>query len=302
MSVDVHARGAPKPAPVKDIRFPMLPDQPHGEFILRVSSYNIQGLTHLFDGNGRYRDIGRILNHRRQTGTAPHIVLAQEAFSNSSVQQVRDISRYPYFKYGPPPEANEESAGLMALSEFPILAEAEYVYRAENSVGFDWNARKGIHYTKIKIPGLATPIEIFNTHMQADYNDWTSPIHESNAARERQQLELREFFRRTASTTAPVILVGDFNTFGFTRQFDNLERYTGLFTVAKYCLLNMQGCTANVNLQYDFQQTLDHQLYRVDPRNISVMPIRYTKTFMEQVNGRMLSDHAALEVDYKITW
>ena len=68
-------------------------------------------------------------------------------------------------------------------------------------------AGKGILYMSVLLNG-AIPIHLFNTHMQASYND-TRP--QSRATRAKQFKQMRKFILKHAADGLPVMVLGDFN-------------------------------------------------------------------------------------------
>lgn len=278
------------------------PNQNHGEFVLRVMTYNIHGLPAPSNDTTRFRDIGRELKSRRNRGVAPHVVAVQEAFTNWYRDMIQE-SGYRYKKDGNGPGGGGAivGSGLSILSDLPMTAAQNRDFDANNLVGFDWQARKGMQYVQVRIPGLSTPINFFNTHMQADYDDWTASLQESISARMRQQTELQRFLYDLASPYGPAVFVGDFNTRVGLPDYSGLGRQLALENSAEPC--SIRGvCETTVDPLQDIGRSLDHQYYRTSPEGIIMIPIYYSKEFKTRVNGRLLSDHEALEVHYRIAW
>lgn len=275
--------------------------QPHGQMILRVMSYNIHALP-IFGGadESLMRDIGKALKARRDKGEGPDIVLIQEGF-HANVDYLLETAKFPYKKFGPPANFPRSNSGLIMLSDYPIVSSEVHPFALENSAGMDWNAEKGILWTQVRLPHAIDFLDVMNTHMQADYtNDIMAPPEETIAARERQELELKNFFWKKVKPNAPVIFGGDFNSTSVMEDYYNIIAYTFLYNAAEYCAL-FENCTTNVNPYNYMKISVDHQFFRPNG-TLKVEPIVYKKSFDKPVNGRMLSDHAALEVHYKITW
>lgn len=293
------AKPAPPPAP-PPVTLPA--NQAHGEFVLRVMSYNIKGLPVPENDTERFRDIGRALKARRVQGNAPHIVAVQEAFTRWYTDMIREAGyRYKKDGNGPGGDGALIGSGLSILSDLPITASQNRDFNSNNLVGFDWQARKGMQYAQVRIPGLVTPVDFFNTHMQADYDDWTASLQESISARMRQQPELQSFMRALANPFGPAVFVGDFNTRVGLPDFAGLGSHLGLSNVAEPC--GIRGiCETTVDPLVDIRTSVDHQYYRTTPDGIVIIPIYYAKIFKDRVNGRLLSDHEALEVHYRIVW
>jgi len=287
----------PPPAPT----IPMTPVREHGELRLHVMTYNVHGLPNPFANMSHFRKIGERLAERRRQGTAPHIVAIQEGF-HRDVQDLIDAAGYPYKKDGPGPDTPRVGSGLIILSEFPLSGLRSMAFALENSAGWDWNARKGIMSVLVRLPGLPTALRLFNTHLQADYSsDPFAPVRETRAARKRQLAELRDFFGRISISGEASIFAGDFNTNASLDDYYDIIAFTGLMNTSEQCWISNE-CLGNANVKNDLYGSVDHQFYRTDSV-VEMKPIRYDKTFSEPVhNGKPLSDHDALEVEYQVRW
>lgn len=294
----VYGFGPPRPKPSQPV--PVAdPIKPSGELKIKILSYNVHGLHLPWLDTSHLRDIGKVLAERRRKGTAPQIVAIQEGFHQDVAYLINEAG-YPYRKDGPGPTFGRAGSGLILLSEFPIVGTNSMVFNHDNSAGFDWDANKGIHYTQIRLPGMPKPLELLNTHMQADYNTAFDPLHVTQAARRRQIVELGDFLWRTASRDGPVVFVGDFNTNTVLGDYYDILARTFLTAASETCLI-ARNCVTNTDPLKEMQQSLDHHFYRRDSK-IKMEPLSYEKTFREPYNGRVLSDHEGVEVTYRISW
>lgn len=294
----VHAFAQKRPNPSQPIP-PPGPTLEHGEIKLKVLSYNVHGLSVPGDDTERLGEIGELLKARRAQGTAPQIVAIQEGFHVDIVDLINNAG-YPYRKDGPGPEWPRVGSGLIILSEYPIIEARGLAYDVNNSVGMDWNARKGAMYTKVRLPGLATPVEILDTHLQSDYDSASVPLSETIPARRRQIGELGKWFRSLTNFERPVIFAGDFNTNPRVGDYSDITAQTSLRDAAEWCLPPGQ-CAGNVNPDEDRNTSVDHQFIRSGAK-VRVEPMVYEKTFRDPVKGRVLSDHDGLEVVYRVAW
>lgn len=298
-SDQVFGFAPPRPKPSAPIPTP-LPVQPHGELKIKILSYNVQGLPMPWMSTSHLRDIGKILAERRRQGSAPHIVAIQEAFHQDIAHLINEAG-YPYRKDGPGPGSGRSTgSGLIVLSEFPIIARAQMIFDYNNTAGVDWNANKGVLYTKIRIPGAPEPLELLNTHMQSDYDNPLTPLSATQGARRRQIREAGDFMWRTASRNGPLVFVGDFNTYSTLGDYYDIIAQTFLTDAAETCVIN-SSCKTNVDPMNEIRTSLDHQFYRTNT-TIKIEPLSYEKTFREPYNGRTLSDHEGVEVDYRVSW
>ncbi|MGK5088701.1 endonuclease/exonuclease/phosphatase family protein, partial [Bdellovibrionota bacterium FG-2] len=278
---------------------PAQPILEHGQMNLRILNYNVHGLPLPGFDTAHFGHIGRVLKQRRLQGTAPQIVAIQEGFHKRIVDLINEAG-YPYSKAGPGPTFERTGSGLIILSEFPIVAVKTMTFNIDNFAGVDINARKGIEYTQIQLPGLATPLEVLDTHLQADYDDAFTPLYESIAARRRQIKELGIFFNSVTSQNGPLVFGGDFNTNPTIGDYFDIISQTYLTDAAEGCLPRGR-CTGAVDPFDDLSHSLDHQFYRPSA-SVKMEPISYDKTFTELVNGKPLSDHDGLEVVYRVIW
>lgn len=276
------------------------PTVPHGEQVLRVLSYNIHGIGVLGFPTAHLGKIGRKLAQLRAQGRAPHIVLIQEAF-HAATDDLIFAAGYPYFRSGPGPNWPRQGSGLIILSEFPLIEKGQFAFKLENSAGFDWNAEKGVMYVKARLPYMAQPIVLMNTHMQADYNDVFTPHAETLAARRRQHRETRDWFWRVTKPSDPIIFGGDFNTRVGIEDYYDIVANTFLTNASEYCSVD-SSCAGNADPWRDLHTSVDHQFFRPSTSQVTLTPIYFEKTFTEKVDGKKLSDHDGLEVHYRVRW
>src|SRR5690606_29357630 len=138
--------------------------EPAGDVIrLRILSYNVNDLPRLFGGerSARLDHIGRDLARRRAEGTAPDVVMLQEAFTRRGERLVT-LSGYPYVVRGPGRRAVHKArelsrrvhvthikvprrdmggfltnSGLYILSEHPLVEHQVEMFGEAACTGFD---------------------------------------------------------------------------------------------------------------------------------------------------------------------
>lgn len=293
-----HGFAKPRARPSQPIP-PPEPVLEHGGLTIKVLSYNVQGLPLPWFDTRQLAEIGRQLRFRRSQGTAPHIVAIQEGFHVDIINLINEAG-YPYRKDGPGPTFGRAGSGLIILSEFPIVGSNQMIFNYANTAGVDWNSNKGVQHVQIRLPGLAEPLDLLNTHMQADYNDAFTPLRETQAARRRQIIEAGDFMWRSARKDSALMFVGDFNTNTKLGDYFDIVARTFLTDPAETCSFN-SICRVNVDPRRDMEESVDHHFYRNGAR-VSVTPLSYEKVYRDPINGRRLSDHDGLEVDYSIQW
>ncbi|MHA1529248.1 MAG: endonuclease/exonuclease/phosphatase family protein [Alphaproteobacteria bacterium] len=297
---------------------------------ISVLIYNVWGLPWPLKANSpeSLRKIGEILGEMRMAGTEPDIVLLQEAFTMKS-QPILGLGGYPNIVGGPgihdpsatiskeeaPGFVNDRSiwkgeklgkwlnSGLAILSNFPIEETYAQPFRRRACAGFDCMSNKGMLLAAIHIPGVPEPIEIFTTHMNSKDASGVSP-ERSNTAHNLQAAEIRSFLSaEIADDRRALIVGGDFNTKGDRELLGYLTNNTNDPIVRVYCTQSEDRCDIRMSFDGDepWLDTQDLQAFYPGAR-IGVTPIAIEALFDEPVDGRMLSDHDAYLVEYRVTW
>lgn len=276
------------------------------QFVLKVLTYNIQGLpVPVGIDHDRYKEIGRKLRIRRKRGTAPHIVAIQEAF-HKRTRELNQYAKYPYSKKGPSGRGSKASSGLILLSEYPIIASRDLVYRDCSS--WDCFSRKSIQQITVLVDSVPVPIEVFNTHLNADRNtgDFWTPSDESVRVRLSQIDEAVEFIHeaqiRHRNGAYPLFFVGDFNILPHFFEYPVLLWSTGMRNATFQCS-QMATCQEVTSAKDHHAVSLDHQYYLEgrSPR-IEVKPTFFKKVFTKKKGKEMLSDHEGVEIHYELKW
>lgn len=293
---------------------------------LSILTYNIEGLGWPARRKraDRLRQIGEKLAELRQRGQAPDVVLFQEMFSGAAKKAVA-ASGYPAIVTGPrrttqPPTSTRTplpgtsslrrgelgihltGSGLAVASRYPITYTEARAYGRRSCAGIDCLSNKGIVLARIVVPGVPTPIDIYNTHMNARGAS-RAPAARSAAAHDRQSLEASEFIDRTHDDASPVIFGGDFNMRHSEERWSNFSRYQSLALVHRVCAEPASQCDVRVSLGGDapWMNTQDLQLFWRGDR-VSITPIRVEAMFDGSAGQPALSDHDGLLVTYQLRW
>lgn len=293
---------------------------------IRVLTFNIEGLGFpARKGRGaELRQIGERLAAMRSAGTGPDIVLFQEMFSSAAKSAVA-ASGYPAIESGPRRttrafESTREKlpgkskvkrgeigvhftgSGLAIASRFPIIHTDMRAYGTRSCAGLDCLANKGIMLARIAIPGLPTPIDVYNTHMNS--RGASKAPHERNlAAHDRQALEASEFIDSTHDDAFPVIFGGDFNMRHSEPRWENFSRYQSLNLVHRICADRNSGCDVRMSWDGDapWMDTQDLQFFW-DGNPAAIRPVRVEALFDGSPDSPQLSDHDGFMVTYRIEW
>jgi endonuclease/exonuclease/phosphatase family metal-dependent hydrolase len=293
---------------------------------LSVLTYNLEGLSWpaRTGREKQLREIGERLDAMRAVGEAPDIVLFQEMFSNAAKRAVA-ATGYPAIASGPrrttAPRASTRAplpgkarlkrgewgvrlvgSGLAIASRYPIVSVDRRAFGRRSCAGLDCLANKGVMLARIAVPGLPTPVDIYNTHMNARGAS-RAPAPRSLAAHDRQALEASEFVEDTHNDDHPVIFGGDFNMRQSEQRWENFSRYQALALVHQVCAEPAAGCDVRVSWDGDdpWMDTQDLQFFWSGAR-VSVRPIRVEAVFDGGPSGPRLSDHDGFLVTYELRW
>ena len=272
--------------------------------LLKVLSYNIQDLPAPFRRSRHYyTTIAERLSSRIQKGTAPDIVLLQEAFTSNSDEIVQK-SGYSYFLRGPKSHVRPINSGLMILSCFPISPVGAFVFR--KGMIWDLMTSKGVMAINVDLPGISKPICVLNTHLQAFLR--------YDAIRRKQVNEICDFLSKIDFENRCCIFAGDFNSApGVDLSFDDFTARTRFVNVAQWVKSNPGHCRVEIDAAIPLRGLLprntnepylsmDHHFFYVPKLSqTTIHPIYLTRNFTEFQEGHFLSDHFGYEVHYEIS-
>ncbi|MFT6006626.1 MAG: phospholipase C [Pseudoalteromonas tetraodonis] len=207
------------------------------------------------------------------------------------------------------------NGGVMIFSRWPIEQQHAYVFHAGRvSKSFDFLARKGVAYAKIKVQGdKPMALHVFGTHLQA-----------SAAEHDIRLLQLDEMRRFIdgfeIAVEEPVILGGDFNISSADESGfkDLLNHALAKVTLPEGGIGSMSDTTngyrsllAGSDSEVSADRTLDYLLYRSDhlqPANNPMLrvidlksktPWRGRRLFSPDVELTDLSDHYPAIIEFE---
>jgi endonuclease/exonuclease/phosphatase family metal-dependent hydrolase len=293
---------------------------------LKVLTFNIEGLGFPARSgrSAELKQIGDRLAAMRAAGTGPDIILFQEMFSGAAKNAVA-ASTYPAIASGPrrttkasgtAPEALPGKAklkrgevgmhftgsGLAIASRYPVLSTQMRAYGKRACAGIDCLANKGIMLARIAIPGVPTPVDIYDTHLNSKGAS-KAPEPRHLAAHDRQALEASEFIDSTHDDAFPVILGGDFNMRHSETRWENFSRYQSLNLVHRVCADQSSGCEVRMSWDGDepWMDTQDLQFFWSGDLT-TIRPIRVEALFDGRPDSPQLSDHDGFMVTYRLEW
>lgn len=312
-----------------DATAPSLSTTPDGRAItttLSVLTYNIEGLGWPAR-TGRataLRAIGDRLAALRAEGRAPDIILFQEMFSGAAKRAVA-ATGYPAIVTGPRRTTRAQGvtkdalpgrshimrgeigvhvtgSGLAIASRYRVVHVDMHAYGRYSCAGIDCLANKGLVLARIAIPGVPTPIDIYDTHMNSRGAS-RAPTHRNLAAHNRQSLEASAFIDRTHDDAYPLIFGGDFNMRHSESRWGNFSRYQSLDLVHRVCANPASGCDVRLSWKGEapWMDTQDLQFFWPGD-SVSIRPIRVEAMFDNGPDGPALSDHDGLLVTYRLSW
>lgn len=293
---------------------------------LDVLTYNIEGLPWpARSGRARkLREIGQRLEALQRAGSAPDIVLFQEAFSSAATKAIV-AAGFPAITSGPTrvqrrgmsaagrvPGARRWrkgelgihllSSGLVVASRYPIVASGSEPFSRRSCAGFDCLSNKGALFARIAVPGVPAPIDIFNTHMNAQGASGVARTRHT-PAHNLQAQELGDFLDAHRDRQYPALLGGDFNMRRSEPRFDVFNALQPLTLVHQYCMIAANACDVRMSWDGDapWMDTQDLQLF-ASGAQVSIRPERVEAMFDGSPESPMLSDHDAFRVVYTLSW
>jgi len=294
-------------------------------FTLRVLSYNVNDLPWPLRKKSKaaMKFIGRDLARRRADGTAPDIVLLQEAFTDRSKKLVK-LAGYPHVQRGPGRRkaqgslAAEQrpakiqmraasrgvesdkyvSSGLYVLSKYPIVGSAFELF-GESCSGNDCKANKAILLVRIQLPGMTKPLDVLTSHMDANVKREASAKKRRKA--HRKQTEIVKAFIDRFNGARSALFAGDLNIKDAARYKYFVQRL-GVVNAGEVCVANQKKCRLGTHATPDslWRKTNDHH-FIVQGSDFDIAPVFMERNYDQRVKGKRLSDHLGFEAIYQVT-
>lgn len=326
-----HPALAPLPqAPARSASIETAPDGSRTTTV-SVLIYNVAGLP-----APRGKNRGVAMDHiadelaaMKRAGTAPDIVMLQEAFIAKAgkigaragyangvrgplrTDRAMDLGLAPMvkdFKKDRRIVKGERigkltSSGLYIFTDYGIESVTQTPFGRNSCAGFDCLANKGVMLARISIPGVPEPLQLFNTHLNAR-GAAKVPLERTNQAYERQIVETGLFLKRAYDPALPFLYGGDFNTrHSDFRYGAKVETMPGA-DVRHYCAIKPNSCEVIPSWDGDapWMDTQDIQGFASGAR-VKVTPVRIDALFDEPwKNGEPPSDHDGYLVTYRLQW
>jgi len=298
---------------------------------LSVLTYNVEGLPWPIasDRPRALEQIGDDLAAMRASGTAPEVVVLQEAFTGEA-RSIAARAGYPNIAFGPPSDAARPeipgfapsrdllkgeglgafvSSGLVILSDFPLHDIRRTPFPDGACSGYDCLANKGILSAQVQVPGVAQPVEIVTTHMNSG-NPSGMPEPESRVAYAKELDALAGFTSQAGRSGTVRIYAGDFNVGHSQPRLALLMNYIrgqhakvatamGREKHSDSCETSRVSCSDGLAIASNVPlvHANDWQFYS-SGGSASVVPIARAAMFRPDATGYQLSDHVGLKVVY----
>ena len=303
---------------------------------LSVMTYNVEGLpfpARIGRGSSLVA-IGERLRDLRAAGRQPHIVLLQEAFSEDAAK-IGALGGYRYIAVGPTrdmvgamPETEADvtfagaasrlkgeadgkwiGSGLRILSDYTIVGVKRMAFPAFACGGYDCLANKGAMMALIKVPNLAAPVAVVDTHLNSRAAAGVAP-ERSLYAYHRQVDALSAFLKANHVPGSPVIVGGDFNIGKDKARAAYIEQAaahwwngTGnaVLPDAMHSCADQAACAANLSddARFSMKRRRDWQ-FLGHGGGIAFETRRIATPFGHDADGTMLSDHVGYVAYYDV--
>lgn len=294
---------------------------------LSVLIYNVEGLPWPARRNrGPLLDqIGEELARMRQEGTAPDVLLVQEAFTARGAR-IGETAGYANRVRGPSASDMAEpglveqghidgrrfrkgersgkllGSGLYVFSDYPVVEVHRRGFSRHACAGLDCLSAKGTLMVRIVIPGMPSPVDIMTAHMNAQ---GAARVREARtlAAHRYQTLESAQFLLDTRDPANPLILGGDFNMRRSPGRLEHFDQHKPYHIVRRWCSEPGHDCDVRMSWDGDapWLDTQDLQVFD-DGQLVSVRPLRVEAVFDGPETGGKLSDHDGYLVTYGLSW
>lgn len=293
---------------------------------LSVLTYNVHGLPWPFakDRPAALHQIAARLAAMHADGTAPQIVVLQEAFSSAAADIGREAG-YRFVVRGPDahqrgtdPDGTPDAgflahaswthgetegpllgSGLLILSDYPIVATESIAYPRDGCAGYDCLANKGAVLARVAIPGQATPVDIVTTHLNCRERTGVAVTRADEAYR-RELATLTAFVARAHDPQLPIIVAGDFNV-GKSPQRNAMIAATiaRLGTQPAMATMVADHAPLSPDAYFSWRKNKDLQLVASSPAMPLVVEGIQTP-FGHAGDGTMLSDHVGYIARYRV--
>ncbi len=300
---------------------------------LSVMTYNVHGLPWPLV-SGRDAAFGKIearLSTLRKSNAQPHVIVLQEAFTDSA-KKIGTRSGYRYYANGPSRDLQNDGqattadvkfaaaarffrgessgklldSGLQIASDYPILSVRRAAFPAFACAGYDCLANKGMLLVTLLVPGSATPITVATTHMNSRHASGVGQ-QRSLYAYQRQVAAIDSFIAANRDPNLPIIFAGDFNASSLDRRHYLINQGAHIwsplpvYSALQDCVMGavQRGEQINSLASTMIKRGRDWQFYGRGA-HATLDAVRLFVPFGTERDGTMLSDHIGYGILYRL--
>lgn len=300
---------------------------------LSLLSYNVHGLPWPLT-SGRPAAMTEIADHlraMRAEGRQPHVVVLQEAFTETAKAIFRNAG-YRYVIDGPgagalagvAPTASDRAfaaaatwlrgeavgrvygSGLMILSDYPVSAVRKATFPSFACAGWDCLANKGVMLATVSLPDGGS-VAIATTHLNSRTASGVGKTR-SDHAYERQIDMLDRFLGERRDRSVPLIVAGDFNVGRAAVRRDYIGQHAALWaasgvsapvedTMHAPCALADATPRSLIDLATVKRRSKDWQFFTAGAA-MGIRAAALSIPFGRAADGSMLSDHIGYITHY----
>ena len=300
---------------------------------LSLLSYNVHGLPWPL-ASDRAAAMTQIVDHlraMRAEGRQPHVVVLQEAFTDTARQIFRGAG-YRYVVEGPSASVRSDVApsatdrrfasaaqwlkgeavgrvygsGLMILSDYPIADVRKTAYPAFACAGYDCLANKGAVMATVQLPN-GNAVAVATTHLNSRAASGVGKAR-SDAAYERQIEILDRFLSKSRDPNLPLVVAGDFNVGKAAVRRDFIGQHAASWSAAggatpvqdtMHADCALQDATALTTRDLDVvkRRSKDWQFFTAGAA-LGIKAMALSIPFGRAADGSMLSDHIGYVTHY----
>ncbi|GGB28221.1 hypothetical protein GCM10011380_17280 [Sphingomonas metalli] len=296
---------------------------------LTVMTYNVKGLPWpIAAGRGAaLAQIGRQLRQMRLDGTAPDIVVLQEAFTDDARAMIA-ATGYRHVALGAGADAAPDApvtpadrafaadarwsagetegkvlgSGLAILSDLPIRDVRRLSFPAFDCAGYDCLAAKGAMIAAVQLPGGRGAVDIVTAHLNSRGASGVD-IARADAAWDRQLGRLGAFIAAAHDPNRPMIVSGDMNVgpvLPRRTRFDAAAQRWDDGEPGRDALREIAPTgRLNADAQWSLMRARDWQIH-YDGTRIGLAAQAIATPFGRDAEGDMLSDHVGYAATYRI--
>ena len=238
---------------------------------------------------------------RKNAGTAPDVILLQNANTDAARKFIKDIN-YNFITMGPTKTGYAKDAGLAILSKYNITQSTNFSY-GQNCLGTACNANQGIIHARIKIDGVPHPIDVINTQFQSKQAAIAANLANLlDYTQNKQLIDFATYVGKNLLTDIPMIIGGDFESDVNSRIYQQILYALKVRNGGKECA-DISTCTIVSGTQrYELWfNSFDHQFIK-NSAKIAMKTIKGQRAFKATDLDALISSGGALEMVYEINW